>query len=283
MAKSILVPLDGSLTAEYIFPEVTRILPAKGTVHLAQFHSSDSSESRIEYLDRIRRTHFPGHAGTDFVGHGRPAEGILRLALKKNIDLIAMTTHARKGIPRRLLGSVAAEVVAKSQLPVLLTRPNTPTPAEVIQRILVPVEGNELPSALLSTLKTLTPARKPEIILFRVLPPLHDPAPQWALEFSLAPDKTPERRLQELADVLAEAGFQAWPLTCVGKPAEEILFHATNLDVDLIAMSAHCRSGLERVFEGSVSEQVLRRSRVGVLLQRPVIIHKPILTGATHD
>lgn len=275
MARVILVPLDGSPESETILPEVVRVLHPKGKVHLLRLISTESLEEGVEYLEKVRRTFLPRRAGIDIVRTGQPADGILRTALEKNIDLIAMTTHARRELRRRFWGSVAAEVVKKAQLPVLLTRPDTPRPARPIQRILVPIDGLQSPSDLLESLRFLCPDVRAEIVLLRVLPPLPAAVPQ-------ASAATPERAMQELADSLEEEGFYAWPVTCVGKPEDEILIHGKNLGVDLIAMTTHGRTGLDRFLEGSVSEKVLRRSPVAVLLQRPLVLRKPTLAGGTY-
>jgi nucleotide-binding universal stress UspA family protein len=281
MARAILIPLDGSPESEAILPEAARVLHEKGQVHLLTLLSTRSAEEGAEYLGKIRRTYFPRRAGMDIVRNGQPADGILRAALEKNIDLIAMTTHARRELRRRFWGSVAAEVVKKAQLPVLLTRPDSPAPKRAIQRVLVPVDGDLPPTDLLESLNFLCPDGRAEIVLLRVLAPLHDPAPQWAPVSSLS-RSGPERLLQELADSLEEEGYTAWPMTCVGKAEDEILIHGKNLGVDVIAMTTHGRSGLERLLEGSISEKVLRRSPVAVLLQRPLILRKPTLTGEPH-
>jgi nucleotide-binding universal stress UspA family protein len=282
MARAILIPLDGSPESETVLPEVLRVLHPKGKVHLLRLVATESIGEGTAYLEKVRKTFFPGSAGIDIVRTGQPADGILRTALEKNIDLIAMTTHARRGLRRRFWGSVASEVVRKAQLPVLLTRPDTPRPARPIQRVLVPLDGLQPPSDLLESLRFLCPDVRAEIILLRVLPPLHDAAPQWAPEFSLSSAATPERVMQELADSLEEEGFYAWPVTCVGKAEDEILIHGKNLGVDLIAMTTHGRTGMDRFLEGSVSEKVLRRSPVAVLLQKPLVLHKPTLAGETH-
>jgi nucleotide-binding universal stress UspA family protein len=282
MARAILVPLDGTRESETVLPEVARVLHPRGKVHLLRLVSTESTLEGVEYLGKVRRTFFPGRAGLDIVRTGQPADGILRASLEQNIDLIAMTTHARQGLRRRFWGSVAAEVVRKAQLPVLMTRPDTPGPTRPIQRVLVPVDGLQPPAELLESLKFLCPEVRAEIILLRVLPPLHDAAPQWAPEISPSFAATPERVLQELADSLEEEGFTAWPVTCVGKAEDEILIHGKNLGVDLIAMATHGRSGIERFLEGSISEKVLRRSPVAVLLQRPLILRKPTPAGEAH-
>jgi nucleotide-binding universal stress UspA family protein len=51
-----------------------------------------------------------------------PSEAIVRVAGEVHPDLIVMATHARTGLPRFLLGSVAMKVVQASICPVLLVR-----------------------------------------------------------------------------------------------------------------------------------------------------------------
>jgi nucleotide-binding universal stress UspA family protein len=54
--------------------------------------------------------------------YGDPAEKILEICRRHDIELIAMSTHGRSGIGRWLLGSVAYRVVRHSEKPVLLLR-----------------------------------------------------------------------------------------------------------------------------------------------------------------
>jgi nucleotide-binding universal stress UspA family protein len=52
----------------------------------------------------------------------RPAEGILETAEKTGCDLIVMGSHGRRGLGRLLLGSQAAEVLARAKVPVLIIK-----------------------------------------------------------------------------------------------------------------------------------------------------------------
>jgi len=54
-----------------------------------------------------------------------------------------------------------------------------------------------------------------------------------------------------------------------GKPAETINQAAEDLGVDLIVMATHGRTGVTRLFLGSVAEHVLRASSQPVLTIRP--------------
>ena len=53
-----------------------------------------------------------------------------------------------------------------------------------------------------------------------------------------------------------------------GHDAEQILDHAAQKDVDLIAMTTHGRSGVKRFLLGSVAEKVLRHSPKPIFLVR---------------
>jgi len=58
---------------------------------------------------------------------GVPAEAIISYAAEDNISLIAMATNGRSGLSRTVLGSVADEVIRKSNLPILVMRPSEET------------------------------------------------------------------------------------------------------------------------------------------------------------
>ncbi len=295
MNRNFLVPLDGSQETGTILSEIQRIASLGDDVHLLHVVPSvnypvgtQSKEilqlldQALAYLRATRARWLPSQRGLDLVKTGDPAQEILGTALEKNINLIAMSTHGRKAIPRLLLGSVASEVVRKSQLPVLLARPDTLRCARPLRRILVGVDGVETPKDLLETVKTLAGGAQAEIILFHAVPAVQDPAPQWAFPSRLSVLSTPEHRLQELADSLEAEGLIARPLTSAGEPVEELLGQCMKLDVDLIALATHARTGLERVLEGSVAEGVMRRSPVAVLLQKPLVVKKPALKEDLH-
>ena len=59
---------------------------------------------------------------TRIVTEPEPHEGILRAARAAKCDAIAMASHGRGAISSLLLGSETARVLARSRLPVLVTR-----------------------------------------------------------------------------------------------------------------------------------------------------------------
>lgn len=58
-------------------------------------------------------------AAVDF---GKPLDGILAMAEDVSADLIVIGTHAKKGLERLLVGSVASAVLSHAHCPVLITR-----------------------------------------------------------------------------------------------------------------------------------------------------------------
>ncbi|WP_428266059.1 universal stress protein [Haliangium sp.] len=62
--------------------------------------------------------------------------------------------------------------------------------------------------------------------------------------------------------------FQFFIHARLGTPAEEILTLADEVDADLVVVGTHGRSGLERLFMGSVAERVVRHARCPVLVMR---------------
>lgn len=61
-------------------------------------------------------------AETLHIPNAQPAEAIIEAAKSRNCSLIAMASHGRRGLGRLVLGSVTAEVLAHSPVPVLVVR-----------------------------------------------------------------------------------------------------------------------------------------------------------------
>ncbi|HSH44347.1 MAG TPA: universal stress protein [Longimicrobiales bacterium] len=90
-------------------------------------------------------------------------------------------------------------------------------------------------------------------------PPLGPPEDAGTVEKARA--QLEERRTSFGPDVDVEVA-----LIGGGDAAEEITAYARSHDVDLIAVTTHGRTGFRRIALGSVAEEVVRRSRVPVLV-----------------
>jgi nucleotide-binding universal stress UspA family protein len=138
----VLVPLDGSESAEAILPVVERLAgPRDLTIVLFKavepLASAALSEAPIRpdqlmalrrgdaerYLAKVAEALWgKGLRAECAVKFGKPAETIATFAGREQADFIAMATHGRSGLGRLLLGSVAAGVLRGASVPVLLLK-----------------------------------------------------------------------------------------------------------------------------------------------------------------
>jgi nucleotide-binding universal stress UspA family protein len=149
MYHRILVPLDGSATAERGLREAIG-LAAEQKARLSLLHVADnfpmlmemsSVTSYQEMLNELRRygedvlakaKRAAAEAGVQAdtllreVTQGRIADVIIDEAKKTGCGLIVMGTHGRRGFSRLTLGSEAERVVRSSTVPVLLVRLDEP-------------------------------------------------------------------------------------------------------------------------------------------------------------
>jgi len=135
----LLVAMDGSELAAEMLPEAARWARDLGAglelLHVLappvdpwwRPESSFSANVVADELDRIVRE--LGAQGVlahpTVVPEPDPASGILRRVSPHRADLVTMSTHGRGGLARMVLGSVSAEVVARSPVPVVLARPRS--------------------------------------------------------------------------------------------------------------------------------------------------------------
>lgn len=77
-----------------------------------------------------------------------------------------------------------------------------------------------------------------------------------------------EAHLADLQARLAKDGLAVTPSVRVGNPVDEIITFAADNAVDLIVMATHGRTGLAHMVIGSVTERVVRTSKVPVLTIR---------------
>ncbi len=135
----ILIPLDGSRTAEAAIPEAVEM--ARGRP--CTFVLLSVAEARIlpgadvigdwvqavreaeAYLADVKKRLVAEGIGPveTHVWQGPAASAIVDAARRHHADLIVMTSHGRSGISRLVFGSVAEGVLRGCRVPVLLIRP----------------------------------------------------------------------------------------------------------------------------------------------------------------
>ncbi|HLG42927.1 MAG TPA: universal stress protein [Planctomycetota bacterium] len=280
MAKSVVVPLDGSFTAESILPWVQDYAIRTGArVNLVRVIPKGEDASDGHGQLRQRRDAFAylrtieaklKEAGVDarsLLRQGAPARTIARTAVLERADYIALSPRGAGRVARILLGGIAERLLKISTRPLFvaqaLSRPSGPFPLQ-LKKILVPVDGSELSESVLPFAVDLAGWYTSGIVLLHarsVKSPAGDP-----------------RRLEELAKALRGRGIPAAIRLVVGDAAQEILRGAKRLGADLIAMNSHGRGGFIKFFLGSVTEEVVHGASVPVLItknRRPVPLEAP--------
>ncbi|MFW6192811.1 MAG: universal stress protein [Gemmatimonadota bacterium] len=196
---------------------------------------------------------------------------ILDYAQEESVDLIVLATHGRRGVRRMLLGSVAEEVVRRADRPVLTVRADGEGKhGEPPRRILVPVDFSEHARRALLYGEALSERTGAELHVVHVLPEMSFPDPYFAEAAQLramakaAQERVPEALDRNVREVLG-AEVKVHTHLEVGSPAGTIVRVAEREDVDHVVLSSHGRTGVERVFLGSVAEGVVRRAPCPVL------------------
>jgi nucleotide-binding universal stress UspA family protein len=133
--RSVLLPLDGSAQAlDVLDPVIALARSMDARVRILQVADPtpvpgqwDLPEESAKKADRVLRE---ACIPTTFeLRRGNPAEEILKSVEEHSVDLIAMTTHGRSGPPRWVIGSVTAEVLRHSTVPLLVVRHQDSGPA----------------------------------------------------------------------------------------------------------------------------------------------------------
>ena len=120
-------------------------------------------------------------------------------------------------------------------------------------KILVPLDGSESVEEVLLYLTTITPPEKTTITLHKEMTSKDGKA-------------SGDAHAAEIHDALGQAGWSVNRETRMGDPVEEIVKFTILSSATLLVMSTHGRSGLERVRDGSVTEQVLKQSPCPVFI-----------------
>ena len=158
MYSRILVPLDGSEQGERALPHAKRVAeagkadliliqavsraPEYEAARISDFGNPTVFEMGLEQGRRLVEQHllmaeqYLGHVAKGLetdgfsvhikVVEGSPSDSIVQHAKDEGVDLIVMSTRGHGGIKQLFVGSVAAHVVHRSDVPVLIVPPGQP-------------------------------------------------------------------------------------------------------------------------------------------------------------
>lgn len=136
-------------------------------------------------------------------------------------------------------------------------------------KILLPLDGSELAETALAPAVALAEAFSAEIVLLRVVVPLSIKLDPDLYQRIIDGGQREAKRY--LSGIQLRSLFSTVRLkskTVVGKAAESILDFAHENEIDLIVMSSHGRSSVDRWVFGSVTEKTLRGAHCPTLVIR---------------
>lgn len=270
--KSILVPVDFSIQAEYAAKAASIIakqtnskiyllhmleLPS-GVIDPASYNSANNSPTSLLYLQRAyekfeefkKLPFFKGVEMEDSVQFHKAYDGIIDESIKQGCDLIVMGSKGTSGLEEMLVGSNTEKIVRNSKIPVLVIKEKINNfkienivfasnfkleNRKAFQKIL---DFTLLFNAKLHLLKINT------IHNFETTKDSSDAIRNFINDFDLG-----DFTLNIYNDISIEAG---------------ILNFSKVIDADIIVLNTSGRRGLSHLFNGSISEDLTNHAKLPV-------------------
>jgi nucleotide-binding universal stress UspA family protein len=179
-------------------------------------------------------------------------DGILEEAGVRKPDLIIMGRKGLSGIERLLMGSVTSRVIGSSPYHVLVVPRETNLG---FQKILIAHDGSVFGEGAWRQTILLAEGANSEVIAVSV-----GRNQSRILECQMV--------LQHLEASAARHNLRFQSLLPQGRPSEQIIQAAQDEKVDLIVLGSHGRSGLARLYMGSVAERVIGTVKCPVLVTK---------------
>jgi nucleotide-binding universal stress UspA family protein len=212
---------------------------------------------------------------------GDPATRIVEYAAEWEADLIAVATSDKRGLERLLLGSVARSILTNSDCPVLVLRGE---PASM-NNVLVAADDSDSSAAAVEWLSNQSWAKHKNLALLSVM---HELPLSFESEFSSVESASESLLRKQREEIRLAHLTQCWSELCAshlqktqipfvvtdGLPSASILELSKSWPVDLIVLGSNCRTGMDKLIHGSVSEAVADKANCSVLVVRDVVATK---------
>lgn len=296
MSQTIVVPLDGSDLAERALPWAAALARATGnSVTLIQvipwplpgqygpwgLYVSDDLAERIraetgnaarDYLERLRQQlASDGVEAHTAVELGSVVETILDAADEHGASAIAIGTHGHGGLTRFMIGSVAQQLVQQALIPVLVVRSKASAEAR-LGRVLVGLDGSSLSESALELACGMAPQGS-TLILARIIEPIEIAISSGAEAGVIVDSRSTQQSVAEAeaylarqSEALSHAGIASEQVVLVGRASSELRNLARERHADLVVMSTHGRTGLDRLMLGSVADDLVRHAEQPVFM-----------------
>ena len=288
MFQKILVPLDGSQTAEKALPFAEH-LARRFRSEVTLFTALEEGD-RFEHPFRSYLNEKSKELGAEWVKSNTAivqdstANAILKFAEENDIGLIVMCTHGSSGPGIWAVGSIAAKIMQQSSIPVLLIRAVASGESiadRTFRSILVPLDGSPLAESVMPYIEKLAAAFESRVLPIQVVQPMRTPpVPVASYSAGVAlkehDDDLAEVMMEKAGEYINEKetslqdkGINATASVLMGKPYETITQYAEANSIGLIAVTTHGCIGSKKIPYGSITSKILESSSQPVLLIRP--------------
>jgi len=220
-------------------------------------------------------------------GTGRPQTGVRtpdmrigalpidRFVVDNAINVVVMPAHGRNVIVRAVRGTIDDHVVRQTPVPVIVIHPLQPCEHqhEDLQHVAIPLDGTPGSERAIEAVAAIDPDCRLRYTLLQIVRgPVADTfgavvgAQINDIEASHGRAHAQDY-LESVADRLRARGAQVDPRVVVqDDTGRALLDEIDRLDVDLIAMTTHSRTGWWHHDIGSIAAKVLRHTSVPVML-----------------
>ncbi|MDH3207471.1 MAG: universal stress protein [Gemmatimonadota bacterium] len=280
MIKRILVPVDGSQTAEAALQMAIGLGNEMGAEVRLALVREVSDQPLEDYLDTTtevvrRQLVSDGAFASSVFLEGRVAPALCSEA--EAADLVVMSSHGRGGFERMWVGSVTDAVLRQCSVPILVVKPGNEDVASSFRpftRIAVPLDGSDAAKLAVEWAVELAGRFGASVTLFRVASPVGTVLPgldtrEHATELV---GRLEADARTDLEAVRSEVDDGSCPVDVAVRihrsPARGILEFVDESAADLVVIVAQTRYPLKRAMLGSVADKVIRGSATPVLVVR---------------
>ncbi len=184
---------------------------------------------------------------------GEPFEKIVEIAEEENYEIVMLGRHGLSSIERALMGSVTARVIGHFKGKTLIV----PKDKSISwKNILVPSDGSKYGEAAVDEAISYAKSYGGSLIIVSAV--------YTNDEFlANAPDVVEKMVKKAMADIenvksrIQQEGVDVETCVREGEPYKIIIDLAEELNADTIIMGSHGRTGLKRIFMGSVTSRVI--------------------------
>ncbi len=206
------------------------------------------------------------------IGRGEPWKELLREAHTWKADLVVVSPHRQGGrwLERLVHGSTVRRLLRKSELPVLVSHPDS---AVSLERIVALVDDSPTAAAIVAATRWLAEQSGATPYLLHCL--------EYPMDFSLhhLPDPTEaiaryhqqvRRKAEALVDALLGDDRDAWTVLLEeGRPEVVTTRVVRHHRIDLAVLASSSERGVATVLLGTTAEAILSHADVSTLVLRP--------------